>query len=99
MMLIVLAGYNGDYLPPLYVKGGELIWYDIYARANDFWKGFLSFEGAIDNRRAWVRIKAEVKVARLTKADGKEEVLTKKQFHSLIKKASQPIKKSEKGKS
>jgi len=94
-----VGGYDGDYLPPILVQGGELVWYDIDARASDFWKGWLSFESTIDNHRAWIRIKAEVKVARLTKADGKEETLTKKQYHKLINKASQPIKKSEKGKS
>lgn len=93
-----VGGYNGDYIPPLSVKGRELVWYDVYARANDFWEGFLSFEGTIDNRRAWARIKAEVKVARLYKIDGTVEKLTKKPFHNIFKKASQPIKKSEKGK-
>lgn len=93
-----VGGYDGDYLPPLLVHGGELVWYDVYARANDFWKGWLSFEGTIDNHRAWSRIKAEVKAARLTTADGKEVILTRKQFHEPLDKAPQTVKKSEKEK-
>ncbi|MFZ7133967.1 MAG: hypothetical protein ACOWWR_16590 [Eubacteriales bacterium] len=93
-----VGGHNGDYIPPLYVKGGELVWYEVYARANKFWKGFLSFEGAMDNRRAWVRIKAEVKVAKLIKLDGREVILTKKEWQNFLKRASQPVNKSEKGK-
>ena len=93
------GGYNGIYIPSIYVKGGELVWYDVYVRANDFWKGYFSFEGALDNKRVWARIRAEVKVAKLTKLNGETEKITKWQFYRLLKKASQPAKKSEKEKS
>lgn len=56
-----VGGYDGIYIPPIHVKGGELVWYDVYVRSNDFWKGYFSFEGVLDNKRAWTRVKAEVK--------------------------------------
>lgn len=55
------GGYDGVYIPPIHVKGGELVWYEVYVRAKGSWKGYFSFEGALDNKRAWTRIKAEVK--------------------------------------
>ncbi|MBA7681773.1 hypothetical protein ES703_90113 [subsurface metagenome] len=55
-----VGGYDGVYNPELLVKEGELVWFDVYIRANDVWQGYLSFEGALENRRAWSRIKTKV---------------------------------------
>ena len=59
-----VGGYDGFYEPELPVKDGELVWFDVYIRANDEWAGYLSFEGALENRRAWSRIKAKAKLPR-----------------------------------
>ena len=56
-----VGGYDGVYIPPTHVKGGEVVWYEVYVESRDSWKGYFSFEGVLDNKRVWTRIKAEVK--------------------------------------
>lgn len=79
-----VGGYNGIYDPPLTVKAGELVWFEIYVRANDTWSGLASFEGALENRRAWTRIKARVLMPKVIKENGKSKRLTKKQFNEVL---------------
>lgn len=79
-----MGGYDGIYIPPLTVKEGELVWFEIYVRANDAWDGFASFEGALENRRAWARMKARVLMPKVIKENGKSKRLTKKQFNEVL---------------
>lgn len=80
--------YDGLYDPRLSVKEGELVWFDVYIRANDIWNGFASFEAALENRRAWARIRAKVNMPKVIREDGKEERLTKEEFYKIHNRAS-----------
>jgi hypothetical protein len=55
-----VGGFNGIYIPEIPVAEGQLVWFHVHIRANAKWKGFASFEGIVEQRRAWTRIKARV---------------------------------------
>jgi hypothetical protein len=54
------GGFYGYYSPELNVKAGELVWYYVYVTAKSKWAGYLSFEGNLEQRRSWSRIKTRI---------------------------------------
>ncbi|MFC2003124.1 hypothetical protein ACFLV4_04180 [Chloroflexota bacterium] len=94
-----VGGFFGIYSPALYVRQDDLVWYYVYTQATDIWNGYISFDGTLGERRMRQRMKARVIMPNILDEKGKAKRLTKKQFHKLLAKASQPIKKSEKEKS
>jgi hypothetical protein len=56
-----VGGFYGYYSPALPVKAGQLVSYYVYVRVNYIWKGYLSYEGSLEQRRSWRRIKARVR--------------------------------------
>lgn len=55
-----VGGYDGVYNPGLHVREKEWVWLCVHANASTRWKGYLSFEGTHDERRAWGQIRATV---------------------------------------
>lgn len=84
----IVGGFDGLYIPPVAVQGGETIWFNLAFEAKNEWNGWLSFEGTLHNHRAFARIKARVYMVQVINKNDKPKKLTKKQFHKLLGKLS-----------
>ncbi len=51
-----VGGQDGMYSETLHLIEGQWLWFCVHANAAEPWQGFLAFEGAFDDRRAWGRI-------------------------------------------
>ena len=59
------GGFSGIYSPALSIRQDDIVWYYVWVKGVDEWNGFISFEGTLDNRRVYSRIKARVNMPRV----------------------------------